>query len=728
MLHTIKHMARVFAGAVGAMVIAVTAVSAQVNTALLTGVNVDFDTIGAAGSGQPSILFGGAIGQTGYWNPIRSAAGATTTYNLRNPANSADVLEMRLLKPLATLWLGELGPASGDAGLLINDYLDIGQPEVGATTVQLTSLPVGIYDLAVYAVDPLRDNQSTIVEVRSPIAAYGATPILGPVPASGGLVDQVTHRRLRFAHLRAESLTIDLRGGTRDGLPRFGTLNGLQIKKLTPTRLFVKPSRTGEGSGLDWTNALGNLRAALEIARVTPSVTEIWVAAGTYDANDFLISSTDRNETFLVRGNLSVYGGFAGTEGSITQRPGNLVTKLSGVNQQYHTVVVDGQSNVLLDGLTIADGFNDLNLGLAGVFSGGPGLFVENNASNIIVRNCVFVNNNAPAGASGAIGIAFNSSLVLEDCQIYGNQASKAAAVGLYNGSSLIMRRCSITNNIGGGFSGGILGGSVGGSVTLENCLLANNTLRLNLIDFSTVTGTVTLRNCTIARNRGLTDNLVGIAVGRTPTILNCLITENAGPSGFSGPGSPTALQILNGATGGQIFDNSIQSYAGEFGTEPATGNNSTEPRFVDPLPPGAPGGLGAVAVSRYELASRSPIRDSGFNGNAATLATDLKGAARLVDDPYMPNRGFAGGFVDRGCLEAATPSAICPGDVGGEGAALSPDGVRDNNDFVVFIGWFFAGDSRADVGLEGAGIGSDGVFDNNDFVVFIQFFFEPCP
>lgn len=67
--------------------------------------------------------------------------------------------------------------------------------------------------------------------------------------------------------------------------------------------------------------------------------------------------------------------------------------------------------------------------------------------------------------------------------------------------------------------------------------------------------------------------------------------------------------------------------------------------------------------------------------------------------------------------------------DVAGQGGAILPcgDEVLDNNDFVVFIGWFFERDVNADVAGDGASEGADGAFDNNDFVLFIQRFFTGC-
>jgi hypothetical protein len=65
--------------------------------------------------------------------------------------------------------------------------------------------------------------------------------------------------------------------------------------------------------------------------------------------------------------------------------------------------------------------------------------------------------------------------------------------------------------------------------------------------------------------------------------------------------------------------------------------------------------------------------------------------------------------------------------DVGQQGGIGGGDEMLDNNDFVVFIDRFFAGDARADYGAQGGLPGPDGTFDNNDFIVFIDLFFSGC-
>ncbi|MFT3686594.1 MAG: GC-type dockerin domain-anchored protein [Phycisphaerales bacterium] len=65
--------------------------------------------------------------------------------------------------------------------------------------------------------------------------------------------------------------------------------------------------------------------------------------------------------------------------------------------------------------------------------------------------------------------------------------------------------------------------------------------------------------------------------------------------------------------------------------------------------------------------------------------------------------------------------------DVGQQGGASGFDGSLDNNDFIVFINYFFAQNPIADQGQQGGVPGSDGQYDNNDFIAFIANFFGGC-
>ncbi|HYD00320.1 MAG TPA: GC-type dockerin domain-anchored protein, partial [Phycisphaerales bacterium] len=72
-------------------------------------------------------------------------------------------------------------------------------------------------------------------------------------------------------------------------------------------------------------------------------------------------------------------------------------------------------------------------------------------------------------------------------------------------------------------------------------------------------------------------------------------------------------------------------------------------------------------------------------------------------------------------------PEQCGPADVGSTGGVPGADGALDNNDFVVFIDYFFSQNPIADFGSTGGVPGPDGQWNNNDFVVFIDLFFTGC-
>ncbi|MDP1662961.1 MAG: GC-type dockerin domain-anchored protein [Phycisphaerales bacterium] len=90
------------------------------------------------------------------------------------------------------------------------------------------------------------------------------------------------------------------------------------------------------------------------------------------------------------------------------------------------------------------------------------------------------------------------------------------------------------------------------------------------------------------------------------------------------------------------------------------------------------------------------------------------------IQSPRTAQRGGASGSGQRITTRV---------DIGGQvGQAVScGDGVLNNNDFVVYIDYFFTANPRADMGSQGGAPGADGQFDNNDFVVFIDYFFSGC-
>jgi hypothetical protein len=73
------------------------------------------------------------------------------------------------------------------------------------------------------------------------------------------------------------------------------------------------------------------------------------------------------------------------------------------------------------------------------------------------------------------------------------------------------------------------------------------------------------------------------------------------------------------------------------------------------------------------------------------------------------------------------TPPPCGASDVASAGQTIGPDGQLTADDIIVFIGWFFAADSRADVAGPGQDPFPDSEFTADDIILFINRFFAGC-
>lgn len=71
--------------------------------------------------------------------------------------------------------------------------------------------------------------------------------------------------------------------------------------------------------GLSWPTAYSRLEDALDEASIDSFITEIWLAAGQYKPTN-PADENDRTATFTLVNGVAVYGGFDGTESSLTER------------------------------------------------------------------------------------------------------------------------------------------------------------------------------------------------------------------------------------------------------------------------------------------------------------------------------------------------------------------------------------------------------------------------
>ena len=156
-----------------------------------------------------------------------------------------------------------------------------------------------------------------------------------------------------------------------------------------PHVIRVRQGATGAGDGSSWADAVPELRNAIQRSRTGD---EIWMAAGTYRPT----AGTDRTVAFVPRNSTSIYGGFAGSEESRSQRdPAAHVTVLSGdlggtpeddTDDSFTIVNMGGILGVTLDGLTFAHARAD---GTSAARAFGGAIYLED-FGELTVTNCVF--------------------------------------------------------------------------------------------------------------------------------------------------------------------------------------------------------------------------------------------------------------------------------------------------------------------------------------------------
>src|SRR6186713_1418517 len=142
---------------------------------------------------------------------------------------------------------------------------------------------------------------------------------------------------------------------------------------------YVKLGGSGTTSGADWANASGDLQAMIN---ASDSGDQVWVGWGMYIPNrradnlNVINNTQDRNNSFVMKSGVNIYGSFSGTEKSLEKRTStNLASELSGdflkndlvagsdsnltmyLNNEnaYHVVMIVGGS-VTLDRFNITGG------------------------------------------------------------------------------------------------------------------------------------------------------------------------------------------------------------------------------------------------------------------------------------------------------------------------------------------------------------------------------------
>jgi len=224
---------------------------------------------------------------------------------------------------------------------------------------------------------------------------------------------------------------------------------------LTVTQVpvrYVTPTGLASGACDSWANAC-TLNYALSVAVAKD---QIWVKAGSYKPGSSAASS------FALKSGVGIYGGFAGTETSISQRNWIAnVTTLSGGGspQNYHVVTarnVDGSA--VLDGFTITGGKASVITNPEDYYFMGGGLYLYNSSPTL--SNLIITGNSAIFG--GGLCAAGGGTVTLTNSLVRGNNTNIAGyngnAGGIYveGGTTLYLNNVTVANNSASSSAGGI--------------------------------------------------------------------------------------------------------------------------------------------------------------------------------------------------------------------------------------------------------------------------------
>ncbi len=204
------------------------------------------------------------------------------------------------------------------------------------------------------------------------------------------------------------------------------------------TTIYV--SQGEQGTGNSWTDALGSLQSAIALADAGD---DIWVKKGEYFPTECSDCTEEQREiSFAVPIGVSLYGGFNGTETSLTQRNissnptilnGNIGSLESHLDNSFSILTFEfpDEQNII-DGFTIINGQANGDGDSLGPKRSGGGIHVRGNGANsqadLIIRNCKFLNNRSSTNG-GAIhfygGFSGACEFELKNCEFEGNYAEQ---------------------------------------------------------------------------------------------------------------------------------------------------------------------------------------------------------------------------------------------------------------------------------------------------------------
>jgi len=412
----------------------------------------------------------------------------------------------------------------------------------------------------------------------------------------------------------------------------------------------------GSGNGDSWVNASGDLQLMINNSAEGDS---IFVASGTYKpnrpANDlFTIDFGNRNNAFVLKTGVKIYGGFVGTESSLGQRVLNTVAPsiLSGdfddndtVNgsgqtlsignngeNAYHVVIscIASLDSIILDGFTVkggnANGSGEISVSGNNITqnAGGGMHFLW---TSVNINNCKISENSAQLVGGGVY--TSSSSPNFSGCIIEKNLVTNAQSNGgggIYNSySSISIENCFFhSNTVAGALYSIGNGGAIFNAGNDADILIINSVFTENYTPYYgsciyNLAGGSTILNSTFYNNKAAYGTLFNEYAGSWANVKNSIFYNNPllavnNILNYHGGGSATvSYSIVEGGYGG-------------------SGNLNVNPSFVNAASPAGEDGIPGTADDGLRLQNASPAINAGTY-DSSLPATDILGNTRIYDN-----------------------------------------------------------------------------------------------
>lgn len=434
------------------------------------------------------------------------------------------------------------------------------------------------------------------------------------------------------------------------------------------------------GNGLTWANAKKDVQNAINLAIAGDSV---WVATGTYLPTDYPPTSTTslptRAKTIFITDGVKIYGGFAGTETSFSQRniavnittlsgdfSGNDVVtgsgstlSIAGNTENAHHVLLavapsTGGIGVVVDGFTIQGGnanattFSLVINGTSVNADKGGGISLIN-GNNLISHNRILKNLAYLRG--GGISTSFGSGLINDNyigkniCQnegagifteygmqqiimdsIVGNSAYSGGGVYCYQGNNKILDSY-ISQNFATSLYEGGSGLYISYSLSL---LIKNNTISNNRVnngdgggifyEASSSSNYDTIINNTINNNYASNGGGIYLNGGIIKVIGNTILADTANREGGGINANGSQVHFINNVIAGN--KSLLTSTLGYYGGGGMKIHNCIDTQYNNTIINNYSEYGGGIYFDHFSTASI--LMSNIFWGNTATFAADF--------------------------------------------------------------------------------------------------------